>query len=195
MSLVRRSIVLVIALLVLTSVSCGGEPPEKERQQAQEAILAARAAGAEQYAHEEFSAATTALEHANEAINQRDYRLALNHALDSRERAQTAAKMAADGKAAARLEADHAIASAADLLASMRTRIAEADRSRTPARLLMNPQKVMAAAERQVQEARTAYAKADYARATTTAQDAVVPITAALQDLPGAPAPPTRRRR
>ena len=39
---------------------------------------------------------------------QRDYRLALNHALDSRERAQNAAKQAADGKAAARAEADRA---------------------------------------------------------------------------------------
>ena len=72
-------------------MACGGEPPDKEMQQAQGAIDAARAAGADQYAHEEFAAAQEALTHANEAVEQRDYRLALNHALDSRERAQNAA--------------------------------------------------------------------------------------------------------
>ena len=56
-------------------------------QQAQGAIDAARAAGADQYAREEFTAAEDALKRSHEAVAQRDYRQALNTALDARERA------------------------------------------------------------------------------------------------------------
>src|SRR4029078_2966791 len=98
---------------LLVSLACGarvagaacGDPPEKEMQQAQGAIDAARAAGADRYAVEEYTAATEALKNARIAVEQRDYRLALNHALDSLERAQEAARQAADGKAAARMNA------------------------------------------------------------------------------------------
>ena len=47
---------------------------------------------------------------AQEAVGQRDYRLALNHALDSRERAQAAAKRAADERATARSDAERLLA-------------------------------------------------------------------------------------
>ena len=66
-----------------------GEPPSKEMHQAQGAIDAARAAGAERYAADTLAAAVKALAQADLAANQRDYRLALNHALDSRERRRT----------------------------------------------------------------------------------------------------------
>jgi hypothetical protein len=195
MSLVCRSTWFLIALLIVTSVSCNGEPPEKERQQAQGAIDAARAVGADQYAREEFAAAQVALQHSNEAVEQRDYRLALNHALDSRERAQNAAKMAADGKAAARVEADRAISTAADGLASLQAALAAAESSRTSPRLLAGPRKIIAAAERHVQEARAAYDAQEYLQATATAQAATGPITTALTDLPAPPTAPVRRRR
>src|SRR6187397_2700517 len=97
------------ALLAIVSLVACGEPPDKEMHQAQGAIDAARAVGAETYAPDEFKAAVDALTRAQDAVAQRDYRLALNNALDSREQAQNAAKMAADGKAAARTEADRAI--------------------------------------------------------------------------------------
>ena len=88
----------VLALLLLTAC---GTPPHKEMDQAQGAIDAARAAGAERYAAEEFAAATGSLTLATNAVNQRDYRLALNHALESREHAQNAARQAAETAAAA----------------------------------------------------------------------------------------------
>ena len=78
-------------------------------QQAQGAIDAARAAGADAYAHTEFTAAQDALKQAREAAGQHDYQSALNHALDSRERAQNAAKEAADRKATARGDAERAM--------------------------------------------------------------------------------------
>jgi hypothetical protein len=195
MSFVRRRVVLLIFLLALTPVACGGEPPENERQQAQGAIDAARAAGAEQYAREELAAAQEALTHSTEAVAQRDYRLALNHALDSRERAQNAAKMAADGKAMARVDADRAISGATELLKSLRPAMANAEGSRGSAKTLSVHRAAFVAAERQVQEARTAYEQQDYPRATSIARAATEPLTAILKDLQSPPAPPARRRR
>ena len=104
-----RACCLLSASLLFITVGCGGDPPEKEMQQAQGALDAARAAGADQYAAEEFTAARWRSPTHAKPSTQRDYRLALNHALDSRERAQNAAKQAADGKAAARVDADRAV--------------------------------------------------------------------------------------
>src|SRR5438034_1116223 len=101
MSPLRRALSALALLASLSSAACGA-PPDKELQQAQSAIEAARAAGADRFAVEEFLAAQNALARANEAVAQRDYRLALNHALDARERAQTATRDASGRVAAAR---------------------------------------------------------------------------------------------
>src|SRR5258705_3883210 len=90
----RLSACIVAAVLV---TACG-DPPNKEMDQAQGAIDAARAAGADRYATSEYTAATDALKRAQDAVAQRDYRQALNEALDSREHAQNAAREAADTK-------------------------------------------------------------------------------------------------
>ena len=52
-----RRLLASVALVVACSFACGGDPPEKEMQQAQGAIDAARAAGADGYAPDEFTAA------------------------------------------------------------------------------------------------------------------------------------------
>src|SRR5437773_5668205 len=111
MPLVRRLTLSWVLVAALAASGCGN-PPDKEMQQAQGAIDAARAAGADQYARDEFAAAEDALKRAREAVVQRDYRQALNNALDARERAQTAAKEAADLKTAAHLAAERALAEA-----------------------------------------------------------------------------------
>src|SRR5215217_1576123 len=105
MSAVRRLLVSLACAAALAGAACG-DPPDREMQQAQSAIDAARAGGAGHYAPSEFAAAEDALKRARDAVAQRDYRLALNNALDARERAQTAAKEAADGARAARAKAD-----------------------------------------------------------------------------------------
>ena len=99
----RVCVLPALCLALSLTIGCGGEPPEKEMQQAQAALDAAHAVGADKYATAEFKAAQAALANAQEAVTQRDYRLALDRALDSRERAQNAAKEATDGKAAARM--------------------------------------------------------------------------------------------
>ena len=97
----RLSACILAAVLV---TACGGDPPNKEMDQAQGAIDAARAAGADRYATTEYTAANDALTRAQDAVGQRDYRQALNEALDSREHAQNAAREAADTKAQLRGE-------------------------------------------------------------------------------------------
>jgi len=93
------------------------EPPNREIDQAQGALDAARAAGAEQYAAEEFAAAVTSLKQSRAAVAARDYRSALNYALDSRERAQIAAKQASNQRAVVRSQVEHsARAATADWL-------------------------------------------------------------------------------
>ena len=101
---VVRRLALITAIL---SASCA-EPPSKEMNQAQGAIDAARAAGADKFAAAEFTAAVDALKRSEEAAAARDYRQALEPRLDSRERAQNAAKMAVEGRADARGEAERA---------------------------------------------------------------------------------------
>ena len=81
---------LAVVMLVL-SAACA-EPPNKEMNQAQGAIDAARAAGADKFAADEFKAAHRRAPRSEDAVVAGDYRQALNHALDSRERAQNAAK-------------------------------------------------------------------------------------------------------
>lgn len=108
--------------LVIVTISCA-DPPHREIDQAQGAIDAARAAGAEQYAANEYTAATQALKQANDAVTGRDYRLALNYALESREQAQNAARTAADTRAKLRGEVERSIAEAQSLIMQARARM------------------------------------------------------------------------
>ena len=90
----RRVGLLALAGLV---VACSG-PPIQERQQADEAIAAARAAGAATYAPDDLNAAETSLKAYEEAVAQRDFRLALSRALEARDHGYEAVKLATDQK-------------------------------------------------------------------------------------------------
>jgi hypothetical protein len=182
-----------LLLMVLVSAACG-EPPDKEMQQARGAIDAARAAGADVYASTEFTAAEDALRRAEAAATERDYRLALNYALDSRERAQNAAKQAADGKAAARVAADRRVTEATHALAALQTRL-KADAPRLSARAIAGPKRAASDAGQRVQEARSALDQGDYAAAVAAATAANTALAAAARDLDAALAASGRRRR
>jgi len=149
-----------LAAAILTA-ACG-EPPSKEMNQAQGAIDAARAAGADQYASTEYNAAIDSLKRSDQAVTDRDYRLALNNALESREHAQNAAREAADTKARLRGEAERAMAEIAAGLAQANARLQAAERARVPARLLREPQDELAAINRDVQKAGEAIQTGDY---------------------------------
>lgn len=164
-------------------------------QQAQGAIDAARAVGADEYAHGEFVAAEDALKHAREAVEERDYRLALNHALDSRERAQDAAKEAADRKAVARVEADRALTAAGAALGEARLNLKAAETARVPARALAEPRHVVADGDRALQKARAAFADGRYLMVTEILRDVTPRLEATSRTLEAAAATPARRRR
>ena len=150
-------------LLVLLATACTS-PPNKEMDQAQGAIDAARAAGADRYAPNEFAAATTALKNATDAVAQGDYRLALNHAIDSREQAQNAARVAADTRAKVRGDVERSIAEVNALIAQVNTWIASPAATRTP-RTRRTAQQVVTTSTAEVQKAGSAMQAEDYVEA------------------------------
>ena len=154
-----------IASALVLSVACS-EPPTKEIDRAQQAIDSARAAGAEQYAPDLFAAATTALQQSHEAVDQRDYRLALSRAVDASDRAQEAAKAAADSKARARSQSEAAVNAANAALMHFQARLKVAEEARVPARDLAPGRAVLKDAETALQKARTLLAAQNYAAAT-----------------------------
>lgn len=188
---VGRRLALVILIL---SASCA-EPPNKEINQAQGAIDAARAAGADRFAASEFAAATDALKRSEEAVAAGDYRLALNHAIDSRERAQSAAKMAVEGRADARGQAERAIAEVATLISRAQAQLKNPAIVRLNARTLRAPRATVAAAEKMLQEARSALAGENYAAVTKALNGAADDLQAALTEIDAVAAPGSSRRK
>jgi len=189
----RRLLATLVLGVALASAACG-DPPDKEMQQAQGAIDAAKAAGADQYAHEEFAAAQDALKRANDAVAQRDYRQALNYALDARERAQNAAKQAVDGKASAKNDAQRALADARNVLNDLHTRLKAAEAAHLSARVLVEPKRAVASADDAVQKARTAFDRGEYAEAIAALEGKAAKLRAIERDLEAAMAPASRRR-
>lgn len=146
---------------------CGNDPPNKEIQQAQQAIDTARAADAVRYAAADFTAAADALTRAQVAVVARDYRQALNDALDARDRAQTASKNAGDKKAAAKAEVDRALHDATLAIIDARARLRTAETARRPRAQIVAIRREIADAETHVQEARTLFEKGEYLDAGT----------------------------
>lgn len=181
-------------LIVILSASCA-EPPDKEINQAQGAIDAARAAGADRFAAGEFSAATDALKRADEAVAAGDYRLALNHAIDSRERAQSAAKMAVEGRVDARGRAERAMSEVATLISRAQAQLKDPDIVRLNGRTLRAPRATVAAAEQMLQEARSALAREDYAGVTRALDGVAATLQAALTEIDAVASPGSSRRK
>lgn len=142
-------------------IACG-TPPSREMDQAQGAIDAARAAGADRYATEQYGAAVKALENAHNAVAQRDYRLALNHALDSRDRAQSAAKEAASQQAVLRSGAERRLGVVTAVLDQAKKRLASAEAARVSRRALSAARLAIGDAEKFLQEAGTDIQEGNY---------------------------------
>lgn len=196
MSSGRRSLVsIAIVLLTLLTGACGDDPPTKEIQQAQQAIDAARTSGAARYASDDFGAAQDALKRAQDAVVARDYRQALNDALDARDRAQTAAAEAADNKAKARTDADKALHDAALTIVDARAKLRTAETGRrAPRAAVVALRRDVTDAESRVQEARTAFDRGDYLDALDLLGPSVSRLNDAVRAL-DTPAPPVVRRR
>ncbi len=186
-----RAWVLALPLLI---AACG-TPPHKEMDQAQGAIDAARAAGADRYATKEFEAATNSLAASTQAVDQRDYRLALNHALESRERAQNAARLAAEAQGALRADLERSITEVSNLLVQANGRLTTAEKTRVARRTIGDAKKSIAAATEQLQKARTAAQALEFNAAQTALAAAKERVTQAITRLDEAMSPPGARRR
>jgi hypothetical protein len=179
----------------MLAIACGDDPPTREIDQAQSAIDAARSAGADDYAHEEFAAADKALKSARDAVEQRDYRLALTNAIDSRERAQTAAKEAAEQKVVVRARVQRTLTDSSNALAQAHTRLKAAEGTRPSPRGAASARLAVQQADQRVQEARTAFEKGDFIGAGKALEAANTSLTEATRDLDSTAAGPAKRRR
>jgi len=186
-------------VLSFASLTACSTAPQKEMDLAQGALDAARAAGAEQYAPREMTAATAALQQAHEAIAQRDFRLALTRALDAHDRALEAARAAAEGQVRARAETDAAITAARTTVQTLARRLELPDAAKLPKRDVDAARAALTAAQGDVQRAGSAVGAADYAGARKAVAGISVRIAAQLAALDGAaakkPVRPPRRER
>ena len=110
----------------------------------------------------------------------RDYRLALNYALESREQAQNAARGAADAKARVRAEVERGITEITALIAQARVRLMAAERARVARRLLQQPRADLAAADAALQKAGEAVGAEDYLAARESLDGVKERVNAAL---------------
>ena len=166
--------------------------------EAQGAIDAARAAGAEQYATTEYRAATAALKESRDAVQQRDYRLALSRAIDASQRAQEAAKRASESMATVRSDAQVAINTAAAALQQLEGRLEAAKAARVPARDLAGATTAAAQAQADLQKARAAVSASNYLAAAAAVKGTTPAITeqiGAVDEAIAARAARTTRRR
>jgi len=175
-------------LAVLAS-TCS-EPPVKERAQAEGALAAARAAGAATYAPEELQGATAALAKYDDAVTRRDYRQALNSALDARDRAYEAAKQSANAKAAARSQAERLVADVTTLSATAGTKLSGPVGGRPAEPAAEKLRAAMRSAGPALQEAGSLLNDQDYRGAIAR----LAPVAEALKRELSALDPPGRRR-
>jgi hypothetical protein len=189
----RRLPVCALLAAALSLTACA-EPPNKEMDQAQGAIDAAREVGAEQYAPDDYLAATAALQQAHGAVAQRDYRLALGYALESGEHARTAARQAAEARARIRGEVERGMAEVASLLAQANAAIEAAGRTR-PRRTLRDAQQTLSAINADVQKAGAAMEAGDYLAAQPLLNGLKERIQRVIDSLQARPTAQSTRRR
>jgi hypothetical protein len=186
---------IALATLVGTTAGCA-EPPQKELDQAQAAIEVAVAAGAERLAPADLTAARTAFNQANEAVAQRDHKLALGHALDARERAQAATQAATEAQARLRDDSERAFREATALLDRLREGRPAAASTRIARARVRTARAAEARLSASLQKARASIDAQDYAAAQALLSRLETELEDALREVDGeAPAQSSRRGR
>lgn len=187
-----RSLAFLLGFVLVAGCS---EPPNREMHQAQGAIDAAKAAGADEYAAGELKSAVDALARANDAVTARDYRLALSNALDSREYAQNAAKAAVDARAKARGDAERQLAETTAFVDKAEARLKQPDFAKLPRRAIVPVQKTIDTARTTLQDARAALQQEAYGRVGTMTAAVREEVGTALAALNTPATAPTRQRK
>jgi hypothetical protein len=179
---VLRSALLCACVL---STACA-TPPTREMDQAQGSIDAARAAGADRFATEQYDAAVKALQNAQTAVAQRDYRAALNYALDGRDRAQRAAKEAATQQVVLRSAAERRLGEVTASLDQARQQLKAAESARVPRRSLADAHTAIADAEASLQKAGTSIQESNYSASQEQLADSARKLQAAIAEIESA---------
>jgi len=185
----RRSSLATFFLAVAAMAGCSG-PPDKERQQADAALTAARAADAVTYAPTELHAAQSALDRYDEAVAQHDYRQALSLATEARDTAYDAARKAADEKATLRTQAEKALGDLEMLSRAATARLSGASGPKPSGQAADRLRTATRTASTALQEARAHIAHQEYQAAVT----AMTPSIDALRRLTEPPAPASSRK-
>lgn len=184
---------LVITLLLLATAGCSG-PPQKEIDQAQTAVDGARAAGAERYASAEYVAAASSLEKAHAAVDQRDYRQALNYAIDSRQHATEAARLAAEGKARAKTATEALYGEIATRASQLQAALRAAETA-APNKALKAGQATLRDARAHLQKASAAISGGNYEEAGKLLANVRGKLDAAITEVRNIPPRPAKKKR
>jgi hypothetical protein len=164
---------LVLALFAGLIAGCSA-PPQKERDQADSAITAARAADAAEYAPTELQTAIASLVEYDRAVAQGDYRLALNHAIAARDVAYNAAKVASERKTAIRNEAERLIVDFRGQVMVAKSRLSAGPPLPAPA--ANRTRSTIRAAEKLLQEANSRLERQDYKEVVALLQTLVLTL-------------------
>lgn len=178
----RVSIASAVVLCGVLLTGCGS-PPSHEIDQAQGAVDAARAAGADRYATDQYQAAERSLKSAHDAVAQRDYRLALSHALESRDRAQSAAKQAALQQGVQRSAAERKLSELAAALDRAKQRVSAAEAARSPRRSLAVARAAIAEVEDSLQKAGTEIQDGNYIESQNRLAESAKKLQAAVAEI------------
>jgi vacuolar-type H+-ATPase subunit I/STV1 len=179
----RSHAVLGLMLLAVTFTLACSDPPTKEMNQAQGAIDAAKAAGADQYAPDDYQAAVAALQRSHDAVGQRDYRQALNYALDARERAHDAARAGAERMAQVRSETEQSMQMVSGLLQQAKQRLTVAEAAHVPDNTLTEFRQQLERTEADVQQARNDLSHQKYLAARDESRAALDRLRTSLASL------------
>jgi hypothetical protein len=180
-----RAATWLCAFLTVCAATAGcTEPPTREIDQAQAAVEVAVSAGAERFAPADLTAARTALVQARDAVIQREYKLALSHAITGRERAQTATRNAAEARAKLKGETQAALAEVLSLQARAERFVETAPpgAARVRARLF---RRVLTGTSASVQEARAAVEAGDDLKASALLPELKTWLEAVIEELEG----------
>ncbi len=142
---------------------------------------------------DDYRAAVGAMKRSDAAVSDRDYKLALNYALDARERAQAAGRAAAATRAKLAGEAGRALAELQAAVTEATERLKAAESARPRRRDLADTKRQLTAAATRLQEAREAEARGDYQAAIDQATPGIPAVRLVIARIQAPPAPPPTR--
>lgn len=186
-----RALIALAGCLVL--VACG-EPPTKEMDLARTAIAAAERVHADRYAAADLKAAQDAFEKSTAAVAAHDFKLALNHALASHDRAQTAAQAATVAEQAQRAQLQQRIEDATARSRAARADVAAAARTRGLRRAASAASVALDTIAHDLQEARAQVEGGDLETADRLSHGAAERVAAAIATLQPGKRPATANR-